>query len=145
MQEFTQANIEKWLQDFVKTAPLNCCNAEKFNIMSFAMKNMAHMDHVFTEEDAKEWVHHMNPPARWTIEQTTAVMNQQGYHYKPCEFWAVMNSLASDYGATFAKYGIDRADMWADIAHDWLSDKDAVHGKAGRYFRDIVMHDVDNV
>ena len=140
MQEFTQANIEKWLHEFVESAPLNCANAEKFNVMCFAMKNMSHMGRTFTEEDAKEWVHHMNPPARWTIEQTTAVMNQQGYHHKPCEFWAVMNSRASDYGITFAKYNIDRADIWADIAHDWLSDKDAEDNKAGRYFRDIVRH-----
>ena len=145
MHEFTQANIEKWLQEFVKTAPLNCTNAEKFNAMCFAMKNMTHMDRAFSEEDAREWIMHMNPPARWTIEQTTALMNQHGYKHKPCEFWAVMNSLASDYGHTFIKFNIDKPDIWAELAHDWLYDIDAEDDKAGRYFRDIVRHHVDNM
>jgi hypothetical protein len=51
-----------------------------------------------------------------------------------------MNSLASDYGHTFIKFNIDRPDIWAELAHDWLYDMDAEDDKAGRYFRDIVRH-----
>ena len=58
---------------------------------------------VLTLLHAKEWATHMNPPARWTMDQTTAVMRQQGYNHKPCKFYAVMNALASDYGKTMAK------------------------------------------
>ena len=43
MNEFNQANIEKWLQDFVASAPLTCANAEKLNVMSMAMKNLSFM------------------------------------------------------------------------------------------------------
>lgn len=138
--EFTQMNIEKWLQDFVEDSQLTCANAEKFNIMCFAMKNMKHINRAFTEEDAKDWVKHMSPPARWTMDQTTAVMHQRGYSYRPCVFWAVMNSLASDYGATMIRHGADKPEVWADLAHDWLDDMDAEDDKAGRYYRDIVRH-----
>jgi hypothetical protein len=141
MERFTQQNIEKWLEEFVREMPLTPANAEKFNIMCKAMKNLGFMHMNFTEEDAKEWAKRMNPPARWTMDQTTAVMQQRGYNHKPCEFWVVMNMLASDYGKTMAKYGADRPDVWADLAHDWIEDADAIDGKVGRYWRDIVRHE----
>lgn len=138
MEKFTQPNIEKWLEEFVRDMPLTPANAEKFNIMCKAMKNLGFMHMNFTEEDAKEWAKHMNPPARWTMDQTTAVMQQRGYNHKPCEFWVVMNMLASDYGKTAAKYGVDKPEFWADLACDFIGDADAVDGKVGRYWRDIV-------
>jgi hypothetical protein len=138
MERFTQQNIEKWLEEFVREMPLTPANAEKFNIMCKAMKNLGFMHMNFTEEDAKEWAKHMNPPARWTMDQTTAVMQQRGYNYKPCEFWVVMNMLASDYGKTMAKYGVDKPEFWADLACDFIGDADAEDGKVGRYWRDIV-------
>lgn len=140
MNEFTQANIEKWLMDFVASAPLTCANAEKLNVMSMAMKNLSLMGRTFTEEDARKWMSALNPPARWTMDQTTAVMNQRGYNHKPCVFWVAMNSLYSDYGHTMARYNIDRPEIWADMANDFIEDPDAVDGKIGRYYRDIVKH-----
>lgn len=138
MEKFTQPAIEKWLHEFLEEMPLTVANAEKFNIMCKAMKNMSHMHREFTEEDAKEWAKHMNPPARWTMDQTTAVMNQYGYHHKPCEFWIVMNALFSDYGKTLIKHGMDKPEIWAGLAHDFIDDGDAVEGKTARYWRDIV-------
>lgn len=140
MKQFTQKHIEEWLEEFVEEMPLTCANAEKFNIMCKAMENLGFMGREFTEEDAKAWVASMNPPAKWTMEQTTDVMNKQGYYHRPCEFWAVMNALYSDYGKTMAKYGADKPEVWAALAHDWLDDADAEDGKAGRYWRDIVRH-----
>ena len=140
MKMFLQKHIEEWLSEFVEEMPLTCANAEKFNIMCEAMRNMAHMHLEFTEEDAEAWVSAMNPPARWTMDQTTDVMNKQGFHHKPCEFYAVMNALFSDYGKTMAKFNADKPEVWAALAHDWLDDADAEDGKTGRYFRDIVKH-----
>lgn len=140
MKKFDQKHIEEWLMDFVEEMPLTPANAEKFNIMCEAMRNMGHMNRKFTEEDAKAWVEAMDPPARWTMDQTTEVMNKQGYTHKPCEFWAVMNALNSDYGKTMAKFNADKPEVWAALAHDWLDDIDAEDGKAGRYWRDIVKH-----
>ena len=138
MKQFAKKHIEEWLEEFVEEMPLTCANAEKFNIMCKAMENLGFMGREFNEEDAKEWVASMNPPAKWTMEQTTDVMYKQGYSHRPCEFWAVMNSIYSDYGKTMAKYGADKPEVWAALAHDWLDDADAEPGKTGRYFRDIV-------
>ena len=140
MKQFTQKHIEEWLEEFVEEMPLTCANAEKFNIMCKAMENLGFMGREFTEEDAKAWVASMNPPAKWTMEQTTDVMNKQGYYHRPCEFWAVMNALYSDYGKTMAKFGADKPEVWAALAHDWLEDADAEEDKAGRYWRDVVKH-----
>ena len=107
-------------------------------LLGDAMQYLAHTDREFTETDAKEWVAHMDPPARWSMEQTTAVMRQRGYDHKPCVFWAAMNAMASDYGKTMAKYGADKPEVWADLADDFIEDADAVGGKVGRYWRDIV-------
>lgn len=44
----------------------------------------------------------------------------------------------SDYGKTIAKYGMDKPDVWAELAHDWLDDKDSADGKTEIYYREIV-------
>lgn len=136
----TLQEIEKELHN-VANKPMNMANLQMFNQLSEAMRNAAHMDRTFTEEDAHHWVESMEPAARWPMEQTTALMRQKGFRHKDWEFWAVMNALNSDYGSTMQKYGADRTDLWADLAHDWLEDRDAVPGKAGRYWRDIVRHE----
>lgn len=140
MKHITAKNIEKEMMELLDKAPMTCANLEKFVLLAKSMKYMGRVHREFTEEDAREWVSHMNPPARWTMDQTTAVMQQRGYNHRPCEFYAVMNALASDYGKSIAKYGVDRPDVWADLAHDWLEDADAADGKVGRYWRDIVEH-----
>jgi hypothetical protein len=141
MEKITLANIEKEISNIIENKPMTCDNLERFVLLSKAMKYMKHVHRHFTEEDAKEWASHMDPPARWTMEQTTAVMQQRGYDHKPCEFYVVMNMLVSDYGKTMAKYSADRPEIWADLAHDFISDKDAVEDKVGRYWRDIVQYD----
>ena len=140
MEKITLANIEKEISNIIENKPMTCDNLERFVLLSKAMKYMKHVHRHFTEEDAKEWASHMDPPARWTMEQTTSVMQQRGYDHKPCEFYVVMNMLVSDYGKTMAKYSADRPEIWADLAHDFITDKDAVEDKVGRYWRDIVQY-----
>jgi hypothetical protein len=141
MEKITVENIEKEINMMLEELPLNCVNLERFVLYSKAKKYLCKEHHGLTDEEARMWVEHMHPAARWTKDQTTAVMHQKGYDHKPCEFWAVMNALVSDYGSTMSKYGADRADVWADLAHDWLNDSDAVANKAGMYFKTIVMHE----
>jgi hypothetical protein len=141
MDKITIENIEKEIERILDTKPMNCENLEKFVLLCKAMKYMGKLHREFTMEDAEKWVHGMHPGFKWTMEQTTAVMRQKGYHHKPCEFWAVMNSLYSDYGQTMKKYNADLPEIWADLANDWLDDADAVENKVGVYFRDIVQHD----
>lgn len=141
MEHINLPNIEKEIKHILRGKAMNWDNLEHFVLLCKAMKYMEYVDCEFTEENAKEWVRNMDPPGRWTMEQTTSVMRQMGYHHEPFEFYAIMNSLASDYGNTMARYGADRPEVWAALAHDWLEDKDAVEDKAGHYWRDIVKRD----
>ena len=120
---------------------MNRESLETFILLSRAKKYLNRMEHSFSDEDAHEWASRMSPPAHWTMDQTTAVMEQKGYTFRPCEFFVVMNTLFSDYGRTVTKYGMDRADFWAEMAYDWICDKDAVADKVGRYYREIVKHE----
>ena len=140
MYKITNECIEKELTVMLEKGSLTPGNVRWINDLSLLMQNLKKMRHEFTEEDAKEWAKHMNPPARWTMDQTTAVMQQNGYNHKPCEFWVVMNMLFSDYGKTMIKNNMDKPEVWAALANDFLDDGDAVKDKVGRYWRDIVKH-----
>ena len=140
MYKITNECVEKELKELLEHAPFSFANLEKLNILCKAMWNLSKMHHEFTEEDAKEWAKHMDPPPRWTMEQTSAVMAQNGYYHQPCEFWVVMNMLFSDYGKTMIKFSMDKPEIWAAMAHDFLGDPDAQPDKVGRYWRDIVKH-----
>ena len=140
MYKITNECIEKELTVMLEKGSLTPGNVRWINDLSLLMQNLKKMRHEFTEEDAKEWAKHMNPPARWTMDQTTAVMHQNGYSHKPCEFWVVMNMLFSDYGKTMIKFSADKPEIWASLAHDFLDDGDAEPDKVGRYWRDIVKH-----
>lgn len=141
MDYITIPNIEKEIKHILETKQMSRDNLDMFVMLCKAMKYMSYVNNTFTEHDAKMWVRSMDPPARWNMEQTTSVMRQMGYHHEPFAFYAVINALVSDYGKTMAKYGADKAELWAELAHDWLEDKDAEPDKVGRYWRDIVSHD----
>lgn len=136
----TIPNIEREMKELLEKGWMCRDDLKQLVLLGEVMEMMGHIDREFTEADAKTWVEHMDPPGRWDMEQTTAVMHQYGYHHKPCVFYAVMNMLWSDYGKTVMKHGLDRADFWAEMAHDWINDPDAEDMKTGRYWRDIARH-----
>ena len=140
MEHITIPNIEKEMKNILEHQPMCRSSLAELVTLGQAMEYIKHVHREFTEEDARKWVAHMDPPARWTMEQTTAVMHQYGYDHEPWIFYAVMNMLNSDMGRSMARYGADRTEIWAALANDWLSDPDAVPDKPGRYWRDIVMH-----
>lgn len=140
MIHITKANIENEITEMLEHSPMTCENLERYVLLCKAMKYIDHTNREFTEADAREWVSHMDPPARWTMDQTSAVMRQYGYKYRPCVFYAVMNMLWSDYGKTVAKHGADTVDFWVEMAHDFIDDPDAVDMKVGRYWRDIAKY-----
>lgn len=98
-----------------------------------------------TKEQAEHWVEQMHGAdgshgGRWTwneIRQYAANFGISG-EQKMIEFYAIINAMASDYGKVAKKYGVDKADFYADLAKAWLDDKDAVPGKAMIYYDCIV-------
>ena len=74
MEHITIPNIEKEIQNILEHKPMSCDNLERFVLLCKAMKYMGHVHREFTQEDAEAWIAAMDPPARWTQEQTTSVM-----------------------------------------------------------------------
>lgn len=103
-----------------------------------------------TKEQAEHWVEQMHGAdgshgGRWTwneIRQYAANFGISG-EQKMIEFYAIINAMASDYGKVAKKYGVDKADFYADLAKAWLDDKDAVSGKAMIYYDCIVKKEDD--
>ena len=136
----TTPNIEKEIQEILTNGWMCRDDLKKLVLLGEAMEMMGHVDREFSEADAREWVSHMDPPGRWTMEQTTAVMHSMGFDHRPCIFYAVMNMMWSDYGAVVKRHGVDKAEFWAEMSHAFISDPDAEDMKVGRYWRDIVRH-----
>ena len=89
-------------------------------------------DHVFfAREDAERWVQHMqnadgSTGPHWTLEQTEAVAGSVGVHnVAPWVWYAAMNMMYSDYWESATRYGVDRPEYYADLAKEFLFDKDA--------------------
>ena len=104
------------------------------------------MSKKLTEEMATMWVSHMENTdgtngAHWTLDATTTVRDKLGLkHIYKYEFWAVMNSLYSDYGKTLAKVNAT-PEVYGELARDWIEDDDAVKAKAAAYYEYVVAHD----
>ena len=100
----------------------------------------------FSQMTAEKWVRSMqnedgSKGPHWSMEQVRHLMEQKNIDCDPWEFYAILNSIYSDYGKVLKKYGVgDRIDFYIDLAKAWLEDKDAVEDKASEYFRCIVKH-----
>lgn len=100
----------------------------------------------FTKENAMEWTGDMenadgSKGPHWSMEQVRQVMDQRGIDCDPLQFFAVLNSVYSDYCTVAKKHGIgNKIDFYVDLAKAWLEDADAVEDKAARYFEYIVKH-----
>ena len=139
--------------DEILECPMNWCNIERLNLLLSTRHKLdkyqdQHKDehedrHKLDEHTVKKWVDSMRHTAdsgagpHWTIDQTSQILQQRGWQFDRHEFYAIMNAMWSDYGKTAQKYGVDKSDYWADVAHDWLSDQDAVHDKAAIYYYEI--------
>ena len=113
------------------------CKADKIKMESEAS--------TFTEDDARRWTEHMENDdgsmgAHWTVEQNTAVANSIGVHVDPWIWYAAMNMMYSDYWESATRYGVDRPEYYADLAKEFLFDKDAVgpEEKLAGYYHGIV-------
>lgn len=96
-----------------------------------------------TRRTAEEWVDSMrnadgSDGEHWSYEQTEAVREKRGYDCEGADFYAAMNMMYSDYYRVARKYGVDVPDFYAELAEAFLSDRDAVKGKIGRYYEYVV-------
>ena len=101
-----------------------------------------------TREDAEAWVAALQneDPAKprggkWTPDQVKPYAQKYGMSTsgaKLYEFWAVMCMLYSDYADVAKRYNVATPDFFAEMAKAFLVDKDAMDGKAARYYDYIV-------
>lgn len=141
--------FEQEIDDILSRKSLNCNELEVLkNLLvtkHFLGKEMSETSKM-SEETAREWVSKMENTdgttgAHWTIDATTAIRDKLGLkHICKYEFWAVMNSLYSDYGKTLAKTNAT-PEIYGELARDWIEDDDAVKAKASAYYRYVVAHD----
>lgn len=102
--------------------------------------------HSFDRREAERWVAKMvnedgSRGPHWTIAQTDQVRALKGVKATAEEWYAVLNSIYSDYAGVAKKYGLlGNTDFFADMAAAWLMDADAESDKAERYYRYIVKH-----
>lgn len=141
--------FEQEIDDILSRKSLSCNELEVLkNLLvtkHFLGKEMSETSKM-SEETAREWVSKMENTdgttgAHWTIDATTAIRDKLGLkHICKYEFWAVMNSLYSDYGKTLAKTNAT-PEIYGELARDWIEDDDAVKAKASAYYRYVVAHD----
>lgn len=75
----------------------------------------------------------------WTMEQINKIMQDYKVDCDPAEFWAVMNSLYSDYCEVLKKVNAT-VDTYVGLAKAWINDPDAVPNKAAAYYTHVVEH-----
>lgn len=89
---------------------------------------------VLTEEFAEKMIHCMKPYGmKWTLEQTTEVMNQHGFNIDPVSFWYTMNMAYNDYHGMFE----EDVEKYAMFSKMFIGDKDAKPGKVYTYAKYI--------
>lgn len=76
----------------------------------------------------------------WTMDKTKALQSQYGVDCDAVKFYAVINSLYSDYCEALIKSKANTEEVYVCLAKAWLNDADAVEDKAAAYFTHIVEH-----
>lgn len=138
MERITVEHIDMEMERIIENCPMTRENLKMLKLLHDVRCVVGgEMSHDLTMEEAEQWVHGMNPPGKWSMDQASTLMKHHGYHHNKCEFYAVMNMISSDYGDTLGRYGVDRPEVIAELAHNFLDDGDAVDGKTASYYRHI--------
>lgn len=99
----------------------------------------------FNQRMAMEWTQGManadgTRGPHWSMEETNKLHKQYGLKCDPVEFWAVINSLYSDYCEALRESSISTPEVYVRLAKAWIDDRDAVDDKASAYFTCVVKH-----
>jgi len=120
------------------------------NAKQHHMQNgMHHMESMgFDRETAEEWVEGMENEddqkprgPKWEVAALKPLAEKVGLPTDGPEFWefyAVINSLYSDFCKVFNEYNFKNPIGYAKLAKAWMHDKDAVDNKAMVYYECIV-------
>lgn len=110
----------------------------KSNVIGFKPKHEhKHAEGGLDYEKAKKWVEKMGE--HFPFEKAKAIMQRvDAMECNPIEFWAVMNSLYSDYGKVLEKFNMDSPEVYGALTKAWLEDEDAVENKVIEYLECIV-------
>lgn len=100
---------------------------------------------VFNRQMAEDWAHGMRNAdgtmgPHWSMEKTKEVQKQYGINCDETEFWAVLNSIYSDYCEALKKNNASNLETYVCLAKAWIEDRDAVPNKAAAYFTYVVEH-----
>lgn len=92
---------------------------------------------------AMEWTHNMRNAdgtvgPHWTLDKTKDLQKQYGVECDAVEFYAVLNSIYSDYCEALKKNNASTLETYVCLAKAWIEDKDAVKDKAAAYYTYIV-------
>lgn len=109
----------------------------RYNDIKFEMYKMAYGEHL-NESIATEWVSHMENKdgtvgEHWTYEQTEQVRKQYAPDLNGCDFYAILNSVYSDYFNSKLS-----TEDYINLAKDFINDKDAPKDKVLRYYMFII-------
>lgn len=74
----------------------------------------------------------------WSIEETGRLYKQYGLECDKVEFWAVMNSLYSDYCDALRESAASTPEIYVRLAKAWIKDQDAVPNKLAAYYTYVV-------
>lgn len=123
----------------------------RYNEEGYGIYNMAHMKEKvkkMTDHDYDKWLEEMQGAdgsmgPMWTEEETSSIAKKIGVEFKeftPKEFQVAMDMVYSDYCEVFDKYGMNKPEVYAEIAKAWLEDEDTIKGgeKLSAYHEYIV-------
>lgn len=105
----------------------------KYDKYKIKLMGMAY-EYKFNEELAKHIVDNMSNGEIWDIDTIKSVMKNYNVNEDYCEFYIVMNSLASDYGQIIS---IDDVETYIKMAQAFIHDSDAKDNKVWWYFTNI--------
>ena len=91
--------------------------------------------------EAMRWAENLKGGPHWKTDEVKKLAPQVGVKtdgVEFAEFYAWVNALYCDYHQLFAKYGINRPEVYAEMAKATMNDEDAVPNKGAVYYRFIV-------
>lgn len=99
----------------------------------------------FNRRMAEEWTEGMRNAdgtqgPHWSREKVKEIIEQYKVDCEFDEFYAVLNSIYSDYCEVLKKNNASKMDVYVDLAKAWLDDEDARKDKAAAYFYYVVEH-----